>query len=103
MDSVELATDGKPAAGVIPITVEQLSSADSDDSCDKTFNDKQVNHDVMITASSAVVSSAGGDSSGANSHPKLLLLQMASMYVEAADASQQTTTNVEQTVGGTYV
>ena len=84
-ESIEPSSDQKPPVGsVIPITVEQLSSADSNDSSyDKHVADKNVD------------SPAASESTSAGSKSKLLLLQMASMFVEAANASQQNTSEVE--------
>lgn len=94
--------------GVIPLTVELLSSDDSDDACErKAFShnsaSKMVESRVGIHANKSckriVVSGSGGsnavESSAAGSESKLLLLQMASMFVEA-EASRHNSVDDEQ-------
>jgi hypothetical protein len=92
-NSQSLLTDRKPTAGVIPITVEELSSADSDDSSDNknlaSFkSDRRGVKGATTVASPEVSASSGSEGSSAGGKSKLLLLQMASVFVEA-EASRQ--------------
>jgi len=83
--------DQKPNSGVIPITVEELSSAESDDSEDHkgfvSFKAEQL-HAVRDTASQPVSSEHGPGG--------LLMLQVASLFVEAEASRQRSAENKDQ-------